>query len=174
MNLQEPTIAEAGLPANGDEWLTFMLDGEEYGVEILSVEGIHGWNRATPIPNTPEHILGVINLRGAIVPIIDLRRQFGLEEIAFGPTTVVIILRVGDEATVRTVGIVVDAVSEVYPLSQDEIRPPPDFGTNVSADYLQGLATVDEKMLILLDVNHLISDALLGEIVEKAAANNVQ
>src|ERR1700710_1335829 len=97
-----------------DQFLTFMLDGEEYGVAILQVQEIKGWDKVTRIPHTPDYVLGVINLRGAVVPILDLRRRLGLGTVEFGPTTVVIVVRVNHGGNERTVGMVVDAVSEVY------------------------------------------------------------
>ncbi|MCB1740079.1 MAG: purine-binding chemotaxis protein CheW [Gammaproteobacteria bacterium] len=149
-----------------DQYLTFMLAGEEYGVEILSVQEIKGWDSATPIPNTPPHVLGVINLRGTVVPIIDLRRRFNMDSIDFGPTTVVIVLKVRSEQSERTMGIVVDAVSEVYNVMREGINPPPDFGGHVAVDFIKGLANVDGKMVILLDI-----DRLLATTIEKDLAH---
>jgi len=159
---------------NGDsgenQYLTFILADEEYGVDILRVQEIKGWDNVTPIPNTPEYIRGVINLRGTIVPIIDLRSRFTLESIPYGSTTVVIVLKVCVGETSRIMGIVVDAVSEVYNINKDEMKPPPDFGTMISIAFIQGLATVDEKMIIMLDIDHLlnseelsVTDKLIGQ-----------
>ncbi len=139
------------------QYLTFLLAGEEYGVEILRVQEIKGWDSATPIPNTPEHVLGVLNLRGAIVPIIDLRKRFDLESIPYGPTTVVIVVKMINENQERTVGLVVDAVSEVYKLESEEIQTAPDMGGNISTEFIRGLATVEDKMLILLEVDELVN-----------------
>ena len=115
---------------NTDQYLTFILADEEYGVDILRVQEIKGWERVTPIPKTPDYIKGVINLRGTIVPIIDLRQRFGLEYKEYNPMTVVIVLKVvsSDSETERTMGIVVDAVSEVYDITKQETKLPPDFG----------------------------------------------
>ncbi len=143
------------------QYLTFILAGEEYGVDILRVQEIKGWERVTPIPNTPEYIKGVINLRGTIVPIIDLRQRFGLEWKEYGPTTVVIVLKVNSDDRERTMGIVVDAVSEVYDIQPEEAKPAPDFGSVVDTDSVRGLATVDGKMIILLDIDHLINNGVL-------------
>ncbi len=140
-----------------NQYLTFILAGEEYGVDILRVQEIKGWDSVTPIPNTPDYIRGVINLRGTIVPIIDLRRRFSLESIPYGSTTVVIVLKVCNGDTSRIMGIVVDAVSEVYNIEADEMKPPPDFGTMVSIDFIQGLASVEEKMIIVLNIDHLLN-----------------
>jgi len=147
---------------NGEQLLTFILAGEEYGVDILRVQEIKGWDTVTPIPNTPKHILGVINLRGTIVPIVDLRLRFGLPAIAYGPTTVVIMLKVKSEDRVRTMGIVVDGVSDVYNVGQDAMKPPPDFGSVISVDFVRGLATVGEHMVIVLDIDHLLNSAELS------------
>ncbi len=143
-----------------NQYLTFMLAGEEYGVDILRVQEIKGWNKATVIPNTPEYIKGVINLRGTIVPIVDLRSRFGLENAEYGPTTVVIVLKVVGGDGNRTVGIVVDAVSDVYNVSADEIKQSPDFGRAVSVDFIKGLAAVSDKMVIILDIDHLLNSTV--------------
>ena len=146
------------------QFLTFILDNEEYAIEILRVQGIQGWDRVTPIPNTPEFILGVINLRGSIVPILELRRRFELPSIDFGPTTVVIIVKILDNGNERTLGIVVDAVSEVYSLPLDEVRPPPEFSNDKNLEFVKGIATVDDKMLILLDVDSLLGDGSFRQL----------
>ena len=104
-------VTHAETASGAEQFLTFVLGGEEYGVTILQVQGIQGWDRCTPIPNTPDYILGVINLRGAIVPIVDLRRRFGMPAAEFGPTTVVIVVRVATERSERTLGLVVDAAA---------------------------------------------------------------
>ncbi len=150
-----------GVAVDADQYLTFLLEGEEYGVDILRVQEIRGWERTTPIPNTPDYVQGVINLRGTIVPIIDLRRRFGLPPREPGPTTVVVVLRVESEGRERTMGIVVDAVSDVYNLPEEEVAPPPDLGSAISVDFVRGLATVEGKMVIVLDIDRLLNaDAL--------------
>ena len=140
----------------GGQYLTFMLAGEEYGVEILKVQEIKGWDNATPIPNTPKYVLGVLNLRGAVVPIIDLRQRFNLESIPYGATTVVIVVKMAHEDQDRTVGLVVDAVADVYRLESGEIQPAPDMGGAIHTEFVRGLATVEEKMVILLEIDRLI------------------
>lgn len=149
------------LNSDGSQYLTFMLAGEEYGVDILRVQEIKGWNSVTPIPNTPRYIKGVINLRGTIVPIIDLRERFNLESIPYGLTTVVIVLRIEGEKGSRIMGIVVDAVSEVYNIAANALKAAPDFGQAISTDFVKGLATVDEKMVIVLDIDHLLNSSVL-------------
>lgn len=146
-----------GVAVNADQYLTFMLAGEEYGVDILRVQEIKGWDKATPLPNTPDYVRGVMNLRGTIVPIIDLRMRFNMEQIAYGPTTVVIVLKVEGEGRDRIMGIVVDAVSDVYAVPSEELRPAPDFGGNVRVEFVRGLATVDEKMVIILNIDKLLN-----------------
>ena len=160
MNAVVATEAATG----AEQFLTFVLGGEEYGVTILQVQGIQGWDRVTPIPNTPDFILGVINLRGAIVPIVDLRRRFGMPAAEFGPTTVVIVVRVAREGKERTLGLVVDAVSEECNVSADDRKPAPDFGSSIKTDFVKGLATVENRMVILLDIDRLVSEGLLGEM----------
>lgn len=145
------------IAANTDQFLTFMLAGEEYGIDILRVQEIKGWEEATEIPNTPDYIQGVINIRGTIVPIIDLRRRFNLDLLEYGATTVVIVLRVESGERSRIMGVVVDAVSDVYNVPGDEMKPPPDFGTAISIEFVRGLATVDDKMVIMLDIDRLLN-----------------
>jgi len=142
---------------DADQFLTFVLASEEYGVDILRVREIKGWDSVTPIPNTPDYIKGVINLRGTIVPIVDLRQRFGMEEIEYGPMTVVIVLKIECGDRDRIMGIVVDAVSDVYDVPQEEMKSPPDFGNVVNTEFIRGLATVEEKMIIILDIDHLLS-----------------
>jgi purine-binding chemotaxis protein CheW len=146
-----------GVAVNADQYLTFMLAGEEYGVDILRVQEIKGWGKVTPIPGTPEYVRGVMNLRGTIVPILDLRKRFSMDQIDYGPTTVVIVLRVECEGRDRIMGIVVDAVSDVYAVPAEELRPSPDFGGNVHVEFVRGLATVDEKMVIILNIDKLLN-----------------
>ena len=153
--------------------LTFNLAGEEYGVDILSVREIRGWSRVTRIPQTPDHLLGVLNLRGAIVPIMDLRLRFGLERENYGDSTVVIIVAVAE----RLFGIVVDAVSDVVDIDPTAIKPVPDMGAVVDTRYLKGLATHVERMVMLLDVDKLMRpedvetlDAALPDVREVEVA----
>jgi purine-binding chemotaxis protein CheW len=150
---------QQGMESDGDQYLTFMLAGEEYGVDILRVQEIKGWDSVTPIPNTPEYIRGVINLRGTIVPIIDLRRRFNLEAVEYGPVTVVIVLKVEDPESgkSRVMGLVVDAVSDVYNVPEEAIKPAPDFGSVVDVNFVQGLATLENTMVIVLNIDRLLN-----------------
>lgn len=147
-----------------DQFLTFMLAGEEYAVDILRVQEIKGWDAVTNIPNTPEYILGVINLRGTIVPIIDLRLRFEMDKMDYGPMTVVIVLKVKDENRSRTMGVVVDGVSDVYNVPNEEIKGAPDFGSEVNTDFIKGLATVGEKMVIILDIDRMLNTKELTSV----------
>lgn len=147
-----------------DQYLTFIMAGEEYGVDILRVQEIRGWENVTPIPNAPAHIKGVINLRGTIVPIIDLRQRFGLTRVDYGPLTVVIVLKVATRKGNRVMGIVVDAVSDVYSLSHDDMKAAPDLGDNVNTSYIRGLVSVASKMVILLDINELLGTDTIPDV----------
>jgi purine-binding chemotaxis protein CheW len=162
--------ADKSKPGTSEQFLTFMLAGEEYGVDILRVQEIKGWDKVTRIPHTPEYVLGVINLRGAIVPILDLRRRFGLDTTEFGPTTVVIVVRVAGARDERTVGMVVDAVSEVYNVDVGDSKPPQDVCGSVDTIFVKALATVEDKMLILLDIDRLIGNSIADEATPSAAA----
>jgi purine-binding chemotaxis protein CheW len=164
------TGADQAATGSSEQYLTFMLAGEEYGVDILRVQEIKGWDKVTRIPRTPDYVLGVINLRGSVVPILDLRRRFGLETIAFGPTTVVIVVRVAGGRDGRTVGMVVDAVSEVYHVNSGDSKPPPDVCGSVDTVFVKALATVEQKMLILLDIDRLIVNSIADDLLPGTAA----
>ncbi len=161
MSTNMPSDDDTSGAGPGQQYLTFMLAGEEYGVDILRVQEIKGWDKVTRIPHTAKFILGVINLRGAVVPIIDLRCRFGLGNGGFGPTTVVIVVRAVNKDGERTVGMVVDAVSEVYNIDMATTKPPPDVCANVGMGFVKALATVAGKMLILLDVDLLIGNSII-------------
>jgi len=152
-----------------NQYLTFMLAGEEYGVDILTVQELRGWEKTTPIPNSPSYVRGVINLRGIVVPIVDLRARFELEHIDYGPTTVVVIVKVKNGEHERILGVVVDAVSEVYNISENDLQPPPDMQGSISIDYVKGLATLENKMVILLDINKLVHEGILSGTKETAS-----
>jgi purine-binding chemotaxis protein CheW len=155
------TIAAAGIVRN--EFLTFALGPEAYGIEILKVQEIRGYNAVTTIPNSPAFLKGVINLRGAIVPIIDLRIKLNFPNVEYTRFTVVIILNL----TGRVVGIVVDSVSDVITLQPDEIKPAPDFASSFDTGYILGLATVEDRTLILMDIERMVGAEDMG-IVDKA------
>ncbi|OUR61349.1 chemotaxis protein CheW [Colwellia sp. 39_35_sub15_T18] len=140
------------------EYLTFILQGEEYGVDILCVQEIRVWSSVTELPNKPSYIKGVINLRGVIIPIIDLRQRFSKEPLDYNEQTVTIILKHQTQERTMVVGIVVDAVSEVYKFSDKAISKAPAFGSNIDSCFLKGLASVEEKLVILLDSAALLSE----------------
>ena len=143
--------------------LTFILGSEEYGVDILNVQEIRNWEPATSIPNTPDYMLGVINLRGLIVPIIDLRNRFELERAEYGPLTVIVIVKLsGKPESSKTVGMVVDQVSDVYNISEEDIGELPDFDGIVCREFIKGVASVKDKMVIILDIDLLIDTGVLG------------
>ena len=143
-----------------NEFLTFRLGGEEYGIEILKVQEIRGYDSITQIANAPEFIKGVVNLRGIIVPIVDMRIKFRLGAADYDQFTVVIILNVAG----RVMGIVVDGVSDVLTLKTEQMRPTPEFGSVIDTEYIMGLGTVEERMLILIDIEKLMSSGDMGLI----------
>ena len=145
--------------AVNQQFLTFKLAGEEYGVGILTVQEIRGWTAVTAIPHSPPWVLGVVDLRGVVVPVIDLRRRFELAQAEFGPSTVVIVIRVNTGAEERTVGLVVDAVSEVYDIDESAFRQLPDLGSSAAGEVVNGLAHTDGKTVILLDAVRLAACA---------------
>jgi len=151
--------------AEGREFLTFRLGAEEYGIDILKVREIRGWETPTAIANTPPFIKGVINLRGTIVPIVDLRLKFALADARYDGSTVVIILSVAR----RVIGVAVDAVSDVTTLDAQQIRPAPEFGTALDTRFITGLGTPGERMLILVDIERLMTSRdmqLTEEVIE--------
>lgn len=135
------------------EFLTFKLGREEFGLEILKVQEIRSYGAVTRIPNSPDFVKGVINLRGTIVPIVDLRMKFSLETIEYDDFTVVIMLNFSG----RTIGVIVDAVSDVIGLSAGNVQPAPEFSTVFASEYLIGLATVEQRMIILVDIEKLLT-----------------
>jgi len=149
----------------GQEFLTFTLGKEEYGIDILKVQELRGYDNVTQIANAPDFLKGVVNLRGVITPIIDMRIKFNLAASSYDQFTVVVILHLGE----RTVGMVVDGVSDVITLSSQQIKPAPEMGTVLNTDYLIGLGTLDDRMLILLDIDKLMSSDEIG-LIDKLTA----
>jgi purine-binding chemotaxis protein CheW len=169
MGLMETNLAHAAIipadtskPVRSKECLTFRLGAEEYGIDILKVQEIRGYEKPTRIVNAPSFIKGVVNLRGVIVPIVDLRMKFGLTEAKFDAFTVVIVLSLAD----RVVGIVVDAVSDVMELKPEQVKPAPEFCGAVDAGFITGMASVkqgdQERMLILMDIEQLMAGIDMG------------
>jgi len=152
--------AGAAAKATNQQVLTFSLGTETYGVEILRVQEIRGFSSVTRIPQSPAHVLGVLNLRGTVVPIVDLRLRFSLAEVAYTALTVIIVLSVEGGSGRRNFGLVVDGVSDVMDLTPEAIRPTPEFGSHVNTDFIRGLATLGDSMVMLLDIDRLIGDDL--------------
>lgn len=150
---------------NGDgnlQYLTFELGDEHYGVDILRVQEIRGWQPVSEIPKSPRHLCGVLNLRGAIVPVVDLRLLFDMPFMEYSAITVVVVLKVMHEAGQRIVGIVVDAVSDVLNVLPKDIKEAPDFGSVVCTDYISGIVSNELSMLMLLEIDKLLSARQLG------------
>ena len=158
MSLAAPAEAPSTAASKGaaaSEFLTFTLGAEEYGVDILKVQEIRGYDTVTRIPDAPDFIKGVINLRGTIVPVVDMRLKFKLGKAEYNALTVMIILNVAN----RVVGMVVDGVSDVVALTGEQIRPAPEFGAAVGTQFLTGIGTLDKRMLILVDIERLMTSA---------------
>ncbi|GAB7972417.1 chemotaxis protein CheW [Escherichia coli] len=153
---------------SGQEFLVFTLGDEEYGIDILKVQEIRGYDQVTRITNTPAFIKGVTNLRGVIVPIVDLRIKFSQVDVDYNDNTVVIVLNLGQ----RVVGIVVDGVSDVLSLTAEQIRPAPEFAVTLSTEYLTGLGALGDRMLILVNIEKLLNSeemALLDSAASEVA-----
>ena len=150
----------AGATAEGGEFLTFRLGGEEYGIDILRVQEIRSYEQPTRIANAPHFIKGVVNLRGVIVPIIDLRLKLGCETAEYNAFTVVIVLNVKG----RVVGAVVDSVSDVMELTREHIKAAPEMNSNIDGNFITGIGSVGDRMLILMDIEGLMSSADMGLI----------
>jgi purine-binding chemotaxis protein CheW len=151
---------------SGGEYLSFRLGAEEYGIDILKVQEIRGYDEPTRMANAPSFIKGVVNLRGVIVPIVDLRIKFGLEEVRYDGVTVTIVLNIGQ----RVIGVVVDSVSDVIELQPDDIKPTPEFSGALATEHITGIGTLQHgeqaRMLILMDIEKLMSSADMGLIPE--------
>jgi purine-binding chemotaxis protein CheW len=151
-------LAAAAAPTSIREFLAFKLGSEEYGIDILRVQEIRSYEKPTRIANAPDFIKGVVNLRGVIVPIIDMRLKFNLQQASYDHFTVVIVLNIGQ----RVMGMVVDAVSDVITLSPEQMRPVPEFSAGMASEHLLAIGAVDERMLILVDIEKLMSGAEIG------------
>ncbi len=163
----EPATAT---PGKSSQYLTFVLADEHYAVEILRVREIRGWSPVTRLPQSPAFLLGVLNLRGSIVPIIDLRVRLSLESVAYTSVTVTIVLAVESSRGKRNFGIVVDGVSDVLEVSPSDIQVPPEIGKGVNPEFITGLAAVADKMLMLLDIDQLLNEKELSAVVERSEA----
>jgi purine-binding chemotaxis protein CheW len=144
----------SGMPTDAtQQFITFTLDAEEYGVDIMMVREIKGWTATTALPKAPPHVRGVINLRGVIVPILDLRARFGMGTTTPTPTHVVIIVHIDN----RTSGLLVDAVSDIISIDQHDVRPVPEMGLAIEDQYLDGLVAVGERMVTLVSLGRLLA-----------------
>ena len=150
---------QIGLTTDGSQFLTFNLGDELYGVDILRVQEIKGYTAVTKIPNTPSHIKGVLNLRGTIVPIIELRTKFGMPTIDYTAFTVIIVVVVRD----KVMGLVVDSVSDVLNIDKKDIQPSPQFGAQVDVSFLNGIGKSGDKLVALLDMDRLLLDDEVSE-----------
>ena len=159
MMTEQASINEQLVLSNreGDkQFLTFMMADEEYGMDILSVQEIRGWEEVTAIPNSPKFVNGAINLRGTIVPIIDLRVRFGLPRVEYGPLTVVVVVAVEIRDNTKVMGLVVDAVSDVYTINEETAKDVPEFQGSENSLFVQGLVNVGEKMVVLLNLKRIL------------------
>lgn len=151
--------------ASGGEFLAFTMGQEEYGLDILRVQEIRGYEAVTKLANAPDYFKGVVNLRGIIVPVIDMRIRFNLGTPTYDEFTIVIVLNISG----KVMGMVVDSVSDVTTLTAEQIRPAPDMGSAMNTDYLIGLGTLDERLLILIDIDKLMSSEEIGLVAKLAA-----
>jgi purine-binding chemotaxis protein CheW len=156
---------QIGLTADGSQFLTFQLGEELYGVDLLRVQELKGYTTVTKIPNTPSYIKGVMNLRGTIVPIVELRVTFGMETIDYTMLSVIVVVVVQG----RIMGLVVDSVSDVLNISPKDIQAPPEFGTNVNVSFLNGIAKCGDKLVALLNIDRLLSESEMKKVVTVAA-----
>lgn len=149
-------MSDAAKADGQGQFLSFTLGGEDYGVDILRVQEIRGWEELRPLPDTPEYVKGVLDLRGTIVPIIDLRIRLNMDEVEYHPTTVIIVLAVMDEQNnSHMVGAVVDAVSDVLDINEAEVKQAPSIASRINDRYIHGMVTRGERMVVLLDVDLL-------------------
>ena len=167
MNSHEQLSDDHTYSEDGQQYLSFLLEDEEYGIDILRVQELRGWAPVTPIPEMPDYLRGVLNLRGAIIPVIDLRLRFGLPALEYGPTTVVIVIKVQSEKGERIMGIIVDAVAETYSLATDQIQVSPQIGGVINSEFITGLVAHEDKMIVLMDIDQLMNS---GELAVAAPA----
>lgn len=172
MNKQAAETRNAASDAGSYQVLTFTLGDETYGVDILRVQEIRGYSTVTRIPQAPPHVLGVLNLRGSIVPIVDMRMRFNLERAEYTPLTVIIVLSVESPLGRRDIGVVVDGVSDVIDVAAADIKPSPELGAQVNTEFIEGLAAVSGRMVMLLDIDRLIGGDVAGAAPVPVAANS--
>jgi purine-binding chemotaxis protein CheW len=163
----EQLTAKSAYASDTNQFLTFALGQEEYGVEILKIQEIKGFSAITPLPNAPPYVRGVLNLRGTIVPIVDLRKKFGMPEEAYTKFTVIVVVQVKGQ----TLGFIVDAVSDVLTVTGADIQPTPDLHGQVDTSFINGLARANEKLVILLDIDKVLTAAEAVAAAETAEQN---
>ncbi len=159
----EPGQESSHIEEVGDQYLTFNLADEDYGIDILRVQEIRGWDEVTRLPNSPEYVRGVVNIRGTIVPVYDLRLKFNMPFREYTQNTVVIVIRTETPTGEKSIGVVVDAVADVLHGYLIDITSSPDFGNEAMTEAISGLATFEDKMVVLLDVDKLVQDELDSE-----------
>jgi purine-binding chemotaxis protein CheW len=156
------TVKQEQAGAGSHQVLTFVLGNETYGFDILRVQEIRGWSAVTKIPHAPSHVLGVLNLRGSIVPIVDLRMRFALERAEYTAITVIIVVSVVSATGRRDFGVVVDGVSDVVDVNTAEVKPAPELGARDATDYIRGLVSISDRMVVLLDIDRLIANDMVS------------
>ncbi|NWF91502.1 MAG: purine-binding chemotaxis protein CheW [Syntrophaceae bacterium] len=157
----------------GGKFLTFLMANEKYGLEILKVREIIGMMDVTSVPTTPAFVRGVINLRGKVIPVIDLRLKFGMEAKENTERTCIIVVHLAHLDQEMTMGIIVDEVSDVLDISQDQIEPPPSFGANIRTDFILGMGKVEQKVITMLDIDRVLTEqeiSLVESSAEKAGS----
>ena len=159
MSEETDAMVTDGADSRADQYLTYTVGAEDYGVKILSVREIRGWEPVARVPNTPSYIKGVLNLRGTAVPVVDMRMRMNVSDPSYDSTTVLIVLRAAINGAERVAGIVVDSVSDVMNAQNQDIRKTPDFGDNADTEFVTGLADVDGKMINLFDVDSFMCHA---------------
>jgi len=176
-NQTTATVAKTGQEAHGvnqvrvlqgGKFLTFLMANEKYGLEILKVREIMGMMDVTSVPTTPAFVRGVINLRGKVIPVVDLRLKFGLEAKEDTQRTCIIVVHLTHTAQEMTMGIIVDEVSDVLDIDQNQIEPPPSFGANIRTNFILGMGKVDQKVMTMLDIDRVLSDQEIA-LVESSA-----
>ena len=164
--MEDASVKPTAEAASAGQYLTFALGSEEYGIELLKVQEIKGYSAVTPIPSTPPHIKGVMNLRGAVIPVVDLRARFGMETIEYTQFNVIIVINVG----AKIIGLLVDAVSDVLNVGAGDVRPAPDFGARADTRFISGLASAGDKIAVLLDIDRLLTEDDLNVTPAPAAS----
>ncbi len=164
-NPEENLAQQENAESNKEKFLSFLLGDEEFGLEILRVQEIKGWEKTTLLPNMPKYVKGVINLRGLIVPVVDLRERFNYENVAYVDSTVIVIVRIiSTNGQEKLVGLVVDGVSDVYDFDMRELQPPPHFHDMMDSAYIKGLASVNEQLVVILDIDKMVDEAVMNPI----------